>query len=307
MKQLIPALCFSLLIMGHAAAEESQYAATRYPIVFAHGVFGFDRLGPVGYWYGIPEDLRKHGATVFVTQVSPFNSSEVRGEQLLQQVEDILAVTGAEKVNLIGHSHGAHSVRYVAGVAPEWVASASTTGGANFGSEVVDLVYGIQQSRWVGPLFTPFMKTLTRAYTRLLDILHGTALPDDPVATLYDLTTEGSAVFNARYPEGVPDSPCEEGDPVGRNGVYYYSWSGTKPFTSYFDPVDYAFALTATVFDSPSDALVERCASHLGHVIRDDYPINHLDEVNHLFGLTGSTDVKGIYRQHANRLKLQGL
>ena len=33
------------------------------------------------------------------------NSTEIRGEQTLQQVEEILAITGKAKVNLIGHSH----------------------------------------------------------------------------------------------------------------------------------------------------------------------------------------------------------
>jgi pimeloyl-ACP methyl ester carboxylesterase len=33
-----------------------------------------------------------------------FNSTEVRGEQLAQQVEEIIAITGKPKVNLIGHS-----------------------------------------------------------------------------------------------------------------------------------------------------------------------------------------------------------
>ena len=37
---------------------------------------------------------------------SPFNSNEVRGEQLAQQVEEIIAITGQSKVNLIGHSQG---------------------------------------------------------------------------------------------------------------------------------------------------------------------------------------------------------
>src|SRR5690554_7542145 len=85
---------------------KSSYTKTKYPIVLAHGMAGFDNIGPLDYWYQIPSDLEKDGARVFVTQVSSFQSSEFRGEQLLQQVEEILAITGAAKVNLIGHSHG---------------------------------------------------------------------------------------------------------------------------------------------------------------------------------------------------------
>mgnify|MGYP006175506079 CR=1 FL=1 len=52
----------------------------------------------------------------------------------------MLAITGADKVNLIGHSHGGPTIRYVASVAPELVASATSVGGVNYGSEIADLV-----------------------------------------------------------------------------------------------------------------------------------------------------------------------
>jgi triacylglycerol lipase len=58
-----------------------------------------------------------------------------------------------------------------------------------------------------------------------------------------------------------------------------------------------------------NDGLVNRCNAHLGQVIRDNYHHNHLDEVNMIFGLRDifSPDPVALYRQHANRLKLQGL
>ncbi len=290
--------------LSHAADD---YAQTLYPIVFTHGVFGFDKLGSVDYWYGIPEDLRASGATVFVTQISPINSPDVRGEQLLAQIHQILAMTGAEKVNLIGHSHGAHTVRYVAGVAPELVASATTVGGANFGTRAADLVYKLQQGKWTGWAVTGLMNTVTRLFNWILSVQHDTRYPLDAEVALHSLTTAETAKFNQRFPEGVPANKCDEGAPVGSNGVHYYSMSGTKTLNNYSDPLDYAMGITALIMDGPSDGLVERCASHLGKVVRDDYRINHIDEMNHLFGLTGSTDVKSIYRQHANRLKLAGL
>jgi len=43
--------------------------------------------------------------------------------------------------------------------------------------------------------------------------------------------------------------------------------------------------------------------------IRDDYRWNHLDEVNQILGLRAifSPDPVQVYREHTNRLKLQGL
>ena len=45
-----------------------SYTKTRYPIVLAHGLFGFDQLfGVIDYFFGIPDALTDGGARVFVT------------------------------------------------------------------------------------------------------------------------------------------------------------------------------------------------------------------------------------------------
>jgi triacylglycerol lipase len=119
------------LLLAPTAAQAGTSAQTRYPIVLVHGLFGFDNVLGIDYFYGIPDALRREGAKVYVAQVSAANSTEVRGEQLLQQVKTILALTGASKVHLIGHSHGGPTARYVAGVAPQWVASVTSVGGVN--------------------------------------------------------------------------------------------------------------------------------------------------------------------------------
>lgn len=127
---MIRQLMLLLLLLPGLALADSH---TRYPIVLVHGLFGFDKLMGVDYFYGIPQAMTRDGATVYVAQVSATNSSEARGEQLLSQVQQVLAITGAEKVNLIGHSHGGPTVRYVASVAPELVASATSVGGGEPG------------------------------------------------------------------------------------------------------------------------------------------------------------------------------
>src|SRR3989442_14284013 len=103
------------------------YTKTQDPIVLAHGAAGFDSLfGILDYWFGIPEDLAAGGAKVFVTEVSQFNTPEVRGEQLIAQLEQIRAITGKAKVNLISHSHGGVAVRYVTAALPDPVSSGTT-------------------------------------------------------------------------------------------------------------------------------------------------------------------------------------
>jgi len=94
-KLLISALVAATATVSTVAAA-GTYSQTKYPIVLAHGMFGFKSLlgGAVDYWYQIPSDLQANGAKVYVTQVAALESSEVRGEQLLTQVKNILAITG---------------------------------------------------------------------------------------------------------------------------------------------------------------------------------------------------------------------
>ena len=83
---------------AHDPALRAGFTATRYPLVLTPGFLGFDTmLDAIDYWNGIPEALAADGAEVFVTRVSQVNSSEVRGEQVLRQIEEILAITGAER------------------------------------------------------------------------------------------------------------------------------------------------------------------------------------------------------------------
>jgi len=123
------------------------YTHTRYPIVLVHGFLGFDNIGFFEYFHGIPAALRSGRAMVFTPQLSAINSTEARGEQLLLEVKRIIAVTGEDKVNLIGHSHGAPTARYVASVQPDLVASVTSVGGRQQGFGDIRHVVGHRAAR----------------------------------------------------------------------------------------------------------------------------------------------------------------
>lgn len=299
--------CLLALALFPATSFAAGYTQTQYPIVLVHGLFGFDNIGPVDYWYGIPSALRADGAKVYVAQVSAANSTEVRGEQLLTQVKQILAVTGATKVNLMGHSHGGPTIRYVASVRPDLVASVTSIGGVNKGSAVADLILNVAPP---GTLTRSVLVSATNGLATVINFLSGgSGLSQNSLAAAQSLSTAGSLKFNATHPEGVPTSACGEGDYIAR-GVYYFSWSGAQPYTNVFDPVDAPLLLTSLAFGgAKNDGLVSSCSSHLGRVIRDDYAMNHLDEVNQTVGLVNlfETNPVTLYRQQANRLKGLGL
>ncbi|OTG63915.1 lipase [Acinetobacter sp. ANC 4470] len=289
----------------------SSYAKTKYPIVFNHGMGGFITVGTdqfgLDYWYQILPDLARNGGNVWATRVSPFNSSEIRGEQLLQQVEEIIAISGAAKVNLVGHSHGGPTIRYVAGVIPNKVASLTAIGAPNTGSSVADLILKAEGTVVEAPLVGA-VNLVSKAITWAQG-LDPNSFPHDALAGGNSLTLAGSAKFNTQFPLGMPTTACSEGA-AQKNGMYFYSFAGVGTITNLLDP-DSALKVTSLLINNgkDNDGLVSRCSAKFGKTIRDNYNWNHLDEVNQVLGLRAlfAPDPVDVYRQHANRLKLQGL
>lgn len=277
----------------------SNYTNTRYPIVLVHGMFGFDSIAGVDYWYGVAEDLQRYGATVYTTQVPALDSTVARGEALLPQIQAIAAIHG--KVNLVGHSHGGPTARYISRVRPDLVASVTSVGSPHKGSPVADLIYSSPAEGLAA--------TLGNALGSLIDLLSGGGYNQDMRSSLYSLTTTGSAEFNNFAPAGIPSTSCGEGA-YSANGVRFYSWGGTGVLTNVFDPSDALLGTTSLAFGfSANDGLVGRCSNHFGKVVRDNYFMNHLDEINQAIGLHSlfETDPKSVFQQQANRLKNAGL
>ncbi len=308
MKRFLAACAASLALLGTPVAlnADDTYTQTRHPIVLVHGLLGFDALGPVQYFYGIPSELRRSGAVVHTASVSQSNSTEVRGEQLLRELQGLQARYGYTKFNLIGHSHGGSTSRYVAAVAPGMVASVTTVGTPHKGSKVADAVAGI--TNFTGT--TGAVAALVNGLSSMIAYLSGSgANPQNALGSLQSLSTAGAADFNRRFPQGAPTTACGQGPEVV-NGVRYYSMGGTSVLTNVLDVSD-GFLGAASVFFGfeQNDGLVGQCSSHWGKVLRDDYNWNHMDEVNHVFGLRSwfSSDPVSVYRTQANRLKSLGL
>lgn len=324
-----------------ATSAVDNYAATQYPIILVHGLTGTDKYANVlEYWYGIREDLQAHGAQVYVANLSGFQSDDGpngRGEQLLAYVQQVLAATGASKVNLIGHSQGGLTSRYVAAVAPQLVASVTTIGTPHRGSEFADFVQTVLAYDPTG-----LSSTVIAAFVNVFGILTSSTnnTNQDALAALKTLTTSQAATYNQNYPSaglGAPGS-CQTGaqtEIVGGNTHLLYSWGGTaiQPTLSILgvtgatdtstipvvDPANVLDASTLAMLGSgtvminrgsgANDGLVSRCSSLYGQVLGTSYKWNHLDEINQLLGVRGAyaEDPVAVIRTHANRLKTQGV
>ncbi|CNK79677.1 lipase [Yersinia frederiksenii] len=293
----------------------STNSTLKYPVVLVHGLFGFDKIaGIYPYFYGVEEPLKKAGADVFIATISATNSNEVRGEQLLKFIKEVMAKTGAKKVNLIGHSQGPLACRYVAATHPELVASVTSVNGVNHGSEIADLV---RSALTPDRLPEQIVNTIMTAFGAFVSLLSGKPfLPQDFMESINALTTENVAKFNTQYPQGLPEVWGGEGKEFD-NGVYYYSWGGYlgyNPLTegmNNLDPLHHSLVALSLLFTKEryqNDGMVGRYSMHLGKVIRSDYKLDHVDAVNQTAGMVSSEiDPVKLYVNHIELLKSKGL
>lgn len=279
---------------------------TKYPIVLVHGVSGFSSIFGIDYFYGVRNALEDRGATVYAPNVTAWDDAYARGEQLVRVLDNLRAATGKQKFNLMGHSLGGPTVRYVAGVRPDLVASVTTINAVNFGSDFADVARGIVP---VGGGAEALVEGALNLLGNVIDTLSGNPqYAQDALSSVTFMTSPGAAQFNAIFPDGAPSSRCGEGA-AKVNGVRYYSWGGDKAFTNALDVSDYFLALTGASINGANDGLVERCDQHWGDVISTRYNMNHVDVMNHIFGLHDlfETDPLTVYKNHASRLKRAGL
>jgi triacylglycerol lipase len=282
-----------------------------YPIVLSHGLSGFRNIGPINYFYGVADALRKDGHVVYESKVDAYNTSEVRGPQLLAFVKDVLKETGAARVNLIGHSQGGLDARWVASEAGTLVASVTTISTPHRGSPVADII--------AGDLPGPVQKAALELGNIIGAVIDGKA-DQAAEAALVDLTQEGALAFTRRH----PDHPL----------VAYYSIAGRSNqargddacdtptpatfvtrYDRYLDSVDPFLAVTGKIISdaldpAPSnDGLVTvgsaRWGTFLGCI-----PADHLDEMCQIAGDGAGPgnpfDCHTFYRQLAAFLVARG-
>lgn len=313
-----------------------DYSKTKYPIVMVHGAFGFDSiLGVIDYWYFITSNMRLRGAQVYVVNMSSAALHEKRGEELRDDIRQILAISGAQKVNLIAHSQGATASRYVAALEPQWIASVSCAHCMNEGTQFADGFTDFLNALGIG---APIVDGAVTLLLELLELISG---PGSDGGYNSELNVDQSMLalaaaskhdpsyttFNAQYPAAMPAYKCWNND-NGRsgpgatlaqasgasvaNGIRWYSWGGETPITNMIDPFDLIVIPLAREFTGSAplkwDGLVPSCGMALGEALRLNYKANHFDAINHALAITAfGMNIPSIYYNHANRLKKAGL
>lgn len=173
----------------------------KYPLVFVHGM-GFRDSKIINYWGRIPKMAQNMGCSVFFGQQDSNGSVETNAAQLKKSVEEILAKTGFEKVNIIAHSKGGLDARYMISSLNmgEKVASLTTISTPHNGSKTMDLLL-------------KFPDFLVRFAAVLPDIFYRIIGDESPSSykVFHLFSTDGAKEFNKNNPD------CDK--------VYYQSYA----------------------------------------------------------------------------------
>ena len=303
-----------LVLFSNTSLAWWGYTKTKHPILLVHGVSGWDSLGNiVDYFYRVPYSLQKDGAKVCVTAVSSFASSFDRAATLAPQVKSCAQKYGTGKVNIFAHSQGSPTARVLLnyGDSKNYIASITSINGVNKGSKVADFLRGVIPANSVAETT---VGKVADAVGDIVDAISssGQNLRQNSVDALETLTTPGTDAVNNYSPWGINTSSycskSSETHNVNGKSIKLFSWTGNDATTNILDISDGFLYLTSKVFGSEkSDGLVGVCATYLGQVVGDSYHMNHIDAINHVFGVHGWTEPLSLYTKHANRLKGKGL
>jgi triacylglycerol esterase/lipase EstA (alpha/beta hydrolase family) len=271
---------------------------TRYPMVFLHGLAGFDSfLNVVNYWVGVESLLTEQGFHVEVHNVSAFDTTEVRTQMWMSIIEELLDSGVARKFNLIGHSQGGLDARYIASVHDQigFVESITTVGTPHHGTAVADLLNGTIE-------LSPFNGTVIDAFFDMATQIFGTT-GENFSAQMEQMSMDTMNAFNQ--------------DILNVEEVTYYSWAGKSCRYIQFgcqsemdgETVSSYFLLSHTYLEGiegDNDGLVSVQSAQWGEYL-GEIPADHMDEVGHRLDLSSQPfDAASFYLEEARRLSVQG-
>lgn len=210
-----------------------QICDTRYPILMVHGVF-FRDFRYLNYWGRIPKELVRNGARIYYGNHQSAASVADSGAELKARILEIIAQTGAEKLNVIAHSKGGLDMRYAVSKLgmDTYVASLTTINTPHRGCIFADYLLSSIPAALQQRVAAAYHAALKKAGDENPDFL----------AAVNDLTASACLAFN----QEVLDMP----------GVYYQSIGSrlNRPSAGRF-PLNFSYHLVK-YFDGPNDGLV---------------------------------------------------
>lgn len=287
MKKIIT-LCTALILsISILTAKDANALGTsasssidlKYPVVLVHGWAGSDEfIFGIDYFYGIKSTLEDQGVDTYVADIGAFDTSMARGEKLKAFILEVLAISGKSKINIIAHSQGGITSRYVIsnmGMSKK-IASLTMISTPNRGTALCDIATG------------KLPKLAQYAIEVLADTFWGGIIAGDEDSNFNEATLEMThynmeQVFNPN----TPDS----------NEVSYFSYAG-KLFGASPNLLLTPTTLILQYYDGDNDGVVPVQSSKWGiwkGTITGLFGVDHFMEINHLFGNSPGFDTEGFY------------
>jgi triacylglycerol lipase len=236
-------LLFSLLLTAGCISKcrkDSDYCASKYPVLLIHGVAFRDETFFIKYWGNIPSSLIKDGAKVFTGKQQAYGTIRNNAQQLKERVDEILKITGSDKVNIIAHSRGGLEARYMISMLGmgNKVASLTTLATPHRGSTMADYIIKHAADKKLLPVVIDF-------YAKVI----GDTSPESLNAGI-ELTTLKMKEFN----NTVKDT----------SSVYYQSYACAID-SSFFNPLWRSMYNLIAVNEGPNDGLVSVKSAQWGN------------------------------------------
>ncbi len=217
-----------------------DFCATRHPIILLHGIaFRDDMI--FSSWGHVPEFLEKGGANVYLGNLGAWNSYIQNAQSLKTRIAEVLAETGARKVNLIAHSKGGLDARCMIsrlGMGDK-VASLTTVSTPHRGTAFAD----------VASKLLPDEHGLAYGAVDLLGKLMGDKSPQCALA-IAGLTRASMEKFNAETPDA--------------DGVHYQSF-GTRMTSLLDDPLFVPSYEVVKKYEGENDGMVSVASYQWGN------------------------------------------
>ncbi|MDY0163864.1 esterase/lipase family protein [Desulfobotulus sp.] len=266
---------------------------TRYPLVLAHGMGASAKIaGVMDYWGTIPAALERVGVEVYITSVNGMDSTEAKAIDFKNQVLEILAASGADKVNIIGHSHGTLYSRYAIsnlGLRDK-VASHTSIAGPHQGSRLADMIMNGVPGELHG--------LVGGAINMVYALIMGDENPDS-LANGWDVTTD---IVRNHFNPNTPNV----------DEIYYQSWAAKAKWgaPSVLMQVPWLIMLG---LEGANDGLVSVESAKWGNFRGIQQAAwyspgcDHLNIVGMFLGITPGFNAPQFYKDIAADLKTRGL
>lgn len=268
--------------------QDDKICATKYPILFVHGVF-FRDSKLLNYWGRIPATLKTNGAEIFYGDQQSALSIEDSAKELAKRIEQIVAETGCGKLNIIAHSKGGLDSRYAISKLDcgKYVASLTTINTPHRGCLFAEYLLGACK-----PKLKEFVE---RTYNKIFTAL-GDASPDF-MSAVECLTNSCCEEFNKE----VIDDPDVMYQSVGSKA--------TNRRSGHF-PLNISYPVVKK-YDGDNDGLVALTSAPWGEKFTPIYPkgkrgITHADMIDLNRVDIKGFDVREFYVQLVSELKERG-